>query len=341
MHLLLVRHGQSTNNEIEAEHGAGAAFNAMRVVDPSLSALGHHQAECLGELLGSQLFARRASGRIRLFSSSMTRAMQTLSPLSQKLGITPVVLTDFFEVKGWYTSDGLARGPSRVDLELNFPNFDVSRVPMDGEAGELCSASLPRVKRCADTLRTWAAEEGTSEDLVIIVSHNDFIGLLARELLAPSGKAAVTASNEPEQLFEESYWPMNNTGISHIVLGVRPPLGAYPVTAYLLYWNRSDHLKEWNRSGVQFKNIGFDGAAEWARVGQGGSQLQPCFCEDQVLHIFGQGEPPAVPQRGYRVTKSARRKQRRASQLSPAAVTMVATVTAALAIWWMRRRRLG
>jgi hypothetical protein len=33
-----------------------------------------------------------------------------------------------------------------------------------------------------------------------------------------------------------------------------------------LYWNRSDHLAEHQRSGIQFKNIGFSQAAEWARV---------------------------------------------------------------------------
>ncbi|CAE7216499.1 unnamed protein product [Symbiodinium pilosum] len=77
---------------------------------------------------------------------------------------------------------------------------------------------------------------------------------------------------------------MNNTGISHFVLGLRPPHGAYQVDIYLLYWNRSDHLSERQRSGVPLKNIGYTAAAEWARVGRGGSNRQPLFRESAVTH---------------------------------------------------------
>ncbi|CAK0792535.1 unnamed protein product [Prorocentrum cordatum] len=82
---------------------------------------------------------------------------------------------------------------------------------------------------------------------------------------------------------------MNNTGVTHIVLGLRPPAQAYPVNAYLLYYNRSDHLPEALRSGVQFRNMGAKGVAEWARVGEGGSGVLPLFDERKACASPGGG----------------------------------------------------
>merc|ERR1712032_1361109 len=118
-------------------------------------------------------------------------------------------------------------------------------------------------------------------------AHNDFLGQLSKQLLAPSiSTPEAKELKHSEETFSESFWPMNNTGITHIVLGVKPPEGAYQVDAYLLYWNRSDHLSEELRSGIQFKNIGFSGAAAWARVGKGGTSVSPAFSEHAVVKSF-------------------------------------------------------
>eukprot|EP00913_Durusdinium_trenchii_P018814 g17681.t1 len=72
---------------------------------------------------------------------------------------------------------------------------------------------------------------------------------------------------------------------------ITPPAGAYQVDTYLLYWNRSDHLGEHQRSGVQLKNVGFTQCAEWARVGQGGSHFDQKF--EEVKHHMGlDGQTP-------------------------------------------------
>ena len=55
MHLLLVRHGQSMNNVIEAEVGGGEDFLRRRSIDPPLSTLGRSQADALGLHLGAQV----------------------------------------------------------------------------------------------------------------------------------------------------------------------------------------------------------------------------------------------------------------------------------------------
>lgn len=283
MHLLLVRHGQSANNVLEAAHGAGDAFNASRSVDPPLSELGECQAQLLGRHLGAQL--RRSRHRARLICSSMTRACQTIEPLARTLGLAPLVHPDVYEVKGFYDTSGEnARGPGRAAIHRRFAGYDVSLIPEEGQGAERCRDAEARAKRVIALLREWAAADPTNEGVVVLVSHNDFIVLLAKLLLVPSSHSAVPRGDEPEELFTDSYWPMNNTGVSHFVLGVRPPPGAYQVGTYLLYYNRSDHLSEATRSGVQFKNMGFGQAAEWARVGEGGSRLWPLFVERETLN---------------------------------------------------------
>jgi len=337
MHLLLVRHGQSSNNMIEAAYGAGAAFNAQRVVDPELSDMGQRQAELLGRCLGAQLGVIATKGHVRLMCSSMTRAMQTIRPLARKLAMQPAVCPDVFECKGFFClTAGTVRGKGRNDLQAEFAEFNVQLVPPEGEAGENCSDSVARARKMAKKLRDLAAADGASEDIVVLVSHNDFIGLLARELLVPSGAVFTTDSNEPEQLFHESYWPMNNTGISHFVLEVRPPLGAYPVSVYLLYWNRSDHLPEELRSGVQFKNIGFTGAAEWARVGQGGSSLLPAFVEVETHFISRRAETQMEAEKQTGGFKQAREPSTTAVALCSA---VVGAATSWLLLMLVSRRR--
>lgn len=290
MHLLLVRHGQSANNILEAAHGCGEAFNKRRVVDPPLSALGFRQAQLLGRHLGAQL--RRAKPRIRLVCSSMTRACQTIEPLASSLALSPVVHPDVHEVKGFYATSGPGnqRGPTRAALQQLFPGYDASLIPEEGQGSELCRDAFSRARRVISMLNTWASEDPSGEEIVVLVSHNDFIGLLARQLLVPSGQNEALG-DEPELLFTESYWPMNNTGVSHFVLGARPPRSAYKVPTYLIYWNRSDHLTEEVRSGVQFINIGLAGAGEWARVGEGGSGVLPLFKEHETISFPHRSRP--------------------------------------------------
>lgn len=286
MHLLLIRHGQSKNNILEAAHGAGDAFNARRSVDPPLSEFGERQAKLLGRHLGAQL--QRSKGNVRILCSTMTRAMQTAQPLAHVLGLKVEVRPELHEVKGFYDTAGqIAKGPGADEIEARFPQFDASLCPRDGQGGETCAQTIQRAEVVCSLLRTWGAGNSarSEESIVVIVSHNDFINHLARKLLAPMGAEALAAT-EPDQMFQDSYWPMNNTAISHLIIGVKPPQGSYPANVWLVYWNRSDHLTERDRSGVQFKNVGFCQAAEWARVGEGGSGLSPIFLEYETIASF-------------------------------------------------------
>jgi len=271
------------------------------VIDPPLSPLGEAQADHLGTHFAPQI--ENSKERVRLFTSSMTRAMQTIRPLAQALSLNPVVHPDLYEVKGFYHHDPGSRqhGPTREEIGAKFPGWDTSLIPDGGQGKETMEDAWLRIQRVAEWLRKMAVEKQVDsstttngppakkqrreEDTVIIVAHNDFLGLLAKQLLVPSarGPSCLKDLEGAEDLFTESYWSLNNTGICHIVLGVEPPKQAYQVEAYLLYWNRSDHLSEELRTGIPFVNIGFSGAAAWARIGKGGTDVTPVFSEHKVV----------------------------------------------------------
>jgi len=230
---------------------------------------------------------------VRLLCSSMTRAIQTIRPLARELGLRPLVSPEVHEVQGFFDTSGkVVQGMGRAEIMARFPEFDAPDIPEAGQSGESAADALRRARALADALREAATNAG-GEEVVVLVSHNDFICMLARQLLQPSEPAgAAPGATGPgvesfQDLFTESYWPMNNTGVSHFILGARPPAASsYPAKTWLVYWNRSDHLLECERSGVQFKNVGLSLAAEWARVGAGGSGLKPKFDERKAVRIF-------------------------------------------------------
>lgn len=281
MHLLLIRHGESENNRLEAVYGATVTFEELRSVDPELSARGQTQAQLLGRHLGAQLLG--AQGRVSLMCSSMTRALQTSRPLARVLRLRPAVVPELLEVRGFYDSTGKeVHGMSRSQINQRFPECDASLIPEEGQGSETFAEAHARAATLAAVLKERASNDGpANEGVLVIISHNDFIVLLAQQLLMPSAKRTASAQSYKD-LFVSSYWPLNNTGVSHIVLGVQSN-SCYAVDAWLTYWNRSDHLSERHRSGVQFKNLGFCRCAEWARLGEGGSGLPPRFAERRAV----------------------------------------------------------
>ncbi|CAK0895563.1 unnamed protein product, partial [Prorocentrum cordatum] len=127
LRLLLVRHGESRNNALMS--GAGMTperWRAGREADPGLSEAGLGQAEALGCLLGGGT-PRRAllAGAVppsRLLVSPVRRAVETLRPTAERLGLAPEVWTECFEVGGIYHSGGTtSRGLARSELREQLP----------------------------------------------------------------------------------------------------------------------------------------------------------------------------------------------------------------------------
>eukprot|EP00908_Phaeocystis_cordata_P025520 Transcript_7971.p1 GENE.Transcript_7971~~Transcript_7971.p1 ORF type:complete len:361 (-),score=103.20 Transcript_7971:100-1068(-) len=301
MHILLVRHGQSTNNVIEAELGDCPEFYQRRVVDPALSSLGERQAAALARHVGAQLRQCAAQGRITMVCSSMARAMQTAEPLSKAIGVAPTVRPDLVERCAFFSVDSAGTqiakpGPTAEDVKRRFPSFDVSELSASPEPVlETAAQARARAARvAAELLATAKAGDSAAGELLVLVAHADFIGMLVRALVAgqasnePEAAAATVVESATEQPKTESYWDLNNTATVHLV--IQQPSGR----VRLLHWNRSEHLTEALRSGVAWRNMpGCEAAAQWARHGEGGSGLSPLFAEASTLARPG-GSGPGV-----------------------------------------------
>lgn len=249
MHILLVRHGQSLNNVIEAELGDCPEFYQRRAIDPALSRLGERQAAALGRHLGAQLKAAAAQGRVTLVCSSMMRAMQTAEPLAAAIGVAPLVRPDLVERCGFFAVDAagtqLAQpGPTSADIRRRFPTYDVSRLSSASEPClETVAEARTRAAVVAAELKSLAIGAAPPE-LLVLVAHADFIGMLARAILAPADAPPSAPAESAVQQPSEPYFDLNNTATVHLAL---QPNGR----VRLLHWNRSGaqrHLPSLPRS---------------------------------------------------------------------------------------------
>lgn len=115
MDVVLIRHGQSGNNLIWERTGGSAGRSA----DPSLTDLGHQQADAVAEALAAGLYGPPPT---HLYASLMLRAVQTAAPIAAALDLPLLGHRDIFEVMGPVEHDGdttAARphpGGSRTDL---------------------------------------------------------------------------------------------------------------------------------------------------------------------------------------------------------------------------------
>jgi broad specificity phosphatase PhoE len=122
--LQMIRHAESGNNPVYRnaryiyrggtpefdEEGWNAYVETHRKADPDLSELGYKQAEKLSEYLVPHL-ANQASCPVRVLTSPMKRALQTIRPTLEKLRKTPTThhagSKSHVRVVGYYSeSDG-------------------------------------------------------------------------------------------------------------------------------------------------------------------------------------------------------------------------------------------
>jgi broad specificity phosphatase PhoE len=114
-------------------------FERRRQPDAPLSNLGQSQALTLPSLphfRAVRLADLAKHSRVRLFCSPMTRALQTAEVLSRTLGVKTIVRPDLCEHGGYYSGWGAeaksAKGPTRVELQRAFPDYDFSECGEDG-----------------------------------------------------------------------------------------------------------------------------------------------------------------------------------------------------------------
>lgn len=199
MELYIIRHAQSQNNALIDQRD--------RVSDPSLTDLGHRQAEAIAEHLASginldlrvgvsaedtSVQQRRGYGITRLFCSAMHRSLQTARPIGQALDLKPELWVDIHEHGGIYLDHGGERGivgyPGRTRSEIleEFPTYAVPEaVTEDGwwtggqEDWPGCHGRAIKVAAQLYEL----AEAANDGDRVAIVSHGGFIDALLKAFL--------------------------------------------------------------------------------------------------------------------------------------------------------------
>ena len=190
MELYFIRHGQSENNAL---YGAEDYDMGNRRSDPTLTELGHRQAQLAADFLKrgakSTLIQRKGFqnrteyGLTHLYCSLMERAVQTGSIIAQTLDVPLFGVPDLHEVGGVYY-DEIIDGVSSIRIEHgltpaylleNYPRLNLLEpIPAEGwwKGGrEERAARLPRALRMLDLLFD---RHGNTEDRVGVITHGGF-----------------------------------------------------------------------------------------------------------------------------------------------------------------------
>lgn len=230
--LLLIRHGQSSNNVLTA---AGHPF-AGRSADPELTEKGIVQTEELALAFREGRLPRLTA----LVSSPMVRAVQTAAPLAEAFDLPILVNTQAYEVGGVYTgipqTPSASQGASASRLAALSPR--VVLPPDVGEDGWYTKGARvedqPDAQARGDRLyQELCAQHTDSDEVVGLVCHEWIIQYLIRSALG-----LTNAQADPDPWFI-----IVNTATTLIETG-RPPARPFEGTGLSALWwvNRFDHL---------------------------------------------------------------------------------------------------
>ena len=213
---LFVRHAQSENNSRGRSTGGGPPAKASRrerAADPAITELGRRQAEHAAVYLQRR---ERGGERItRVYTSCMTRALQTAAPVVAKLprGTLVELWPQLHEAGGCFRGERHLRGegqepvhgvgPARAAEILGAePAFDESHFRHGGSASrepgwwpggyEEEAATARRatgvVARLAAFARSGALDRAAdprspAEETIVVIVHGKFFNTMLRELL--------------------------------------------------------------------------------------------------------------------------------------------------------------
>ncbi len=233
MRLYLIRHGQSSNNELWEKNRSEKG----RSYDPVLTARGRAQAECAAAFLRDELGVRQPLGGLYadaarptvLYTSLMTRAEDTASIIGRALNLPVIALSEAHEIGGLYLDDAVTgekrgvEGPNRAHFEAHFPELQLpeelgERGWWGGRPHEPNDARPERARRVWEWLR---ARHGAREDVIGLVTHGGFYNHLLAVILDVPVRADV-------------WYTLNNCAISRLDFGERG--------VALVYLNRFDFM---------------------------------------------------------------------------------------------------
>ena len=238
--LYLIRHAQSANNET----WDGSDHHPDRHPDPEITAIGHRQAETLGQHLAHPHAEPRQHpfvpaedrrfGITHVYCSLMTRSILTAEYIAGACDLELEALPDIFEKHGIYDagSDGNPRGlpgPGRAYFEQRFPRLGLPReINPDGWWNRPFEDDDAFVERMQKVVTDTRQRLNESDACIAMVVHGDFIDQFVNELMGVERHRHNYANHWVAN------WAFHNTSISRIDFVD----GSHNV----VYMNRIDHL---------------------------------------------------------------------------------------------------
>ncbi len=243
MHLYIIRHAESANNELYATTGSATG----RHPDPPLTERGHRQAQLVARYLAARPdtpstnpYARRHNrggfDLTHLYCSLMVRAVVTGGYIAEATGLPLQAWPEIHERGGLHDVDTAGEvigvpGPGRAYFLAEYPALILPDTL--AEAGwwsrpkETAEEWTPRARA---VLAELLARHGNSDDRVGLVTHGGFFHSFMEALLERHHYTRPPAG-------ERSLWfSLANTAISCIELT--------PERARIQYFNRVDHLPD-------------------------------------------------------------------------------------------------
>ena len=242
MHLYIIRHAESANNELYATTGSATG----RHPDPPLTERGHRQAQAVARYLATptapashhaQRHNRGGFGLTHLYCSLMVRAVVTGGYIAEATGLPLQAWPEIHERGGLHDEDPatgealLIPGPGRAFFETTYPDL---RLPDSlGEAGwwnrphEGPEEWLPRGRAVVAEL---LARHAGTNDRVGLVTHGGFFQSLMVALFERSIGGPVPDGLRPLA------FSLSNTAISLIEIGEYGP--------QVRYVNKVEHLSD-------------------------------------------------------------------------------------------------
>ncbi|MEM7563621.1 MAG: histidine phosphatase family protein [Pseudomonadota bacterium] len=238
--LYLIRHAQSANNVL----WNGVDEDDGRNPDPEITALGHQQAEALGDHLAHPESEPRQHpfapvqqthfGLTHIYCSLMSRSILTAEYIASACHLDLQALPDIYERHGIYqvdesgTRQGVS-GPGKEYFEDRFPGVSLPE-NMDPEGwwnrpAESDDMFLNRMQQVVAETRQRLTD---SDDCIAMVVHGDFIDQFINELMGVDRHSHNYANHWVAN------WTFHNTSISRIDFVD----GSHNV----VYLNRIDHL---------------------------------------------------------------------------------------------------
>jgi 2,3-bisphosphoglycerate-dependent phosphoglycerate mutase len=243
MELYIIRHAQSENNALWAETGTSDG----RQPDPSITDIGHQQAQLLANFLVNgdpegepNSFAQRHNrggfGLTHLYTSLMVRSIVTASYVAERTGLPLTGWLDIHERGGLHQTDPATgeeigeAGPNRAFFADNHPALvlppEIGEQGWWGQPPEDVESSYPRALRVWETLQH---RHGGTDDHVAIISHGGFFQSLLMTLLGMDDTSVWKSA-----IAGQIWFGMSNTAISRVEL-----TNGNGVVRYI---NRVDHL---------------------------------------------------------------------------------------------------